>query len=159
MNFWRENSQCETFLSDFQLLCDSMRLEAWDVDWSIISKSQFCISSIWQMNFSLAMNAIWREKSTWTTKARILKEREIHDSESTREKRRESVSAAKKSKKICRLCYKQEIWCAVQKINWYPGSEILTSKLFWRESIFGLVFNRWFGSVVRSKRNFTESVR
>ena len=47
---------------------------------------------------------------------------------------------------MCRLGYKQEIWCAVQKINWYPGGEILTSKLFSRDSIFGLVFDRIYRS-------------
>ena len=89
-NFQAEN---ETSRSDFHpLWCDSVRLEAQDVDWSIISKSQFCISSIWQMNFSLAMNAIWREKSTWTTKARTPRYMIV----TTTEKRSESVSAEKK---------------------------------------------------------------
>lgn len=64
---------------------------------------------------------------------------EIHDSNDDRKSQRISECG---EEKMCRLGYKQEIWCAVQKINWYPGGEILTSKLFSRDSIFGLVFDR-----------------
>ena len=64
---------------------------------------------------------------------------EIHDRNDDRKTQRISECG---EEKMCRLGYKQEIWCAVQKINWYPGGEILTSKLFSRDSIFGLVFDR-----------------
>ena len=104
---------------------DSVKLKYFShVDyWSIISKSQFCISSIWQMNFSLAMNAIWREKSTARNKAGPHTERCMIATSHTvlvGNTEMRTYSAVEK-KKMCRLCYKQEIWCAVQKINWYPS--------------------------------------